>query len=193
MDIGLFTYITGIASFLGLILQFKDVFPEYRDVRKSIVLVTVGIFAGTLLGALQRVNVTIATPLTWFPMLVAALLLILSIVLIGALITQDAEKRGQAYTAFGWFVVVVLLVLLIGALFNREWPSESQSLSTDELLILAESDASKGNYDRAIHWLERIKGKIALSESDPRRKALTERIAALKQKQVAQPQPPLDR
>ncbi len=191
MDIGLFTYITGIATLLGFVLQFRDVFPDHRELRKTVVLVIMGVFAGTLLGALQRVNVTVATPLTWFPVLVAALLLILFIILVGALFAQEKERRKELYIAFGWFLVAVLFVLLIGPLVTRELPKETQSLSTDELLILVDSNLSKGNYDAAIRWLECIRDRV--SRQDPRFESATKRIDELKQKQLAQPQPPLNK
>ena len=189
MDIGLFTYITGIATLLGFVLQFRDVFPEHRELRKKVVLVIMGVFVGTLLGALQRVNVTVAAPLTWFPVLVGALLLMLFIILLGALFAQEKERRKELYIAFGWLLVAVLIVLLVGWLATRESLKETKSLSTDELLILVDSNVSKGNYDAAIRWLECIRDRV--SRLDQRFESATERIDELKRKQLAQPQPSL--
>ncbi len=191
MDIGLFTYITGIATLLGFVLQFRDVFPAHRELRKNVVLVIMGVFVGTLLGALQRVSITVAAPLTWFPILVAALLLILFIILVGALFAQENERRKQLYIAFGWFLTAILLVLLVGNMLTRKWPKETQSLSTDEILILVDSNVSKGNYDAAIHWLECIRDRV--SRRDPRFTSATRRIDELKQKQLAQPQPSVNK
>ena len=44
LDLDVFTYITGIAGLLGLVLQLKDAFPEHRETRKTIVLLVLGIF-----------------------------------------------------------------------------------------------------------------------------------------------------
>jgi len=191
VDIGLFTYITGIATLIGVVLQFRDVFPAHRELRKTIVLVMIGVFVGTLLGALQRVNVTVAAPLTWFPVLVAALLLILFIILVGALFAQEKERRKELYIAFGWFLVAVLLVLGTGTLATRESSKETQLLSIDELLVLVDSNVSKGNYDAAIRWLEYIRDRV--SRQDPRFESASKRIDDLKRKQLAQPQPSLNK
>ena len=121
MDIGLFTYITGIATLLGVVLQFRDVFPEHRELRKAVVLVIIGVFVGTVLGALQRVNVTVAAPLTWFPVLVAALLLILFIIIVSALFAQEKERRKALYITFGWLLAAILLVLVIAPLVTRDF------------------------------------------------------------------------
>jgi hypothetical protein len=191
MDIGLFTYVTGIATLLGFVLQIRDVFPEHRELRKSIVLVIMGIFVGTLLGTLQRINVTIVAPLTWFPVLVAVLLLILFVILVGALFAQENQRRKQLYIAFSWFLIAVLVVLLVGTLITRESPKDTESLSVDELLILVDSNVSRGNYDAAIRWLEFIRAKVSMN--DPRSHSAAKRIVELKQKQLVYPQPLLNK
>lgn len=35
MNLGLFTYITGVAALLGLIIQFTDIFPKHRESKKK--------------------------------------------------------------------------------------------------------------------------------------------------------------
>ncbi len=37
MDIGLFTFIAGIASVLALALQLRDAFPEHREIVSGLV------------------------------------------------------------------------------------------------------------------------------------------------------------
>ena len=185
MNIGIFTYVTGVATLLGLFLQFRDIFPTHRDARKTIVLIIVGVFFGTLVGTLQQVSFSIAAPISGFFLLVAALLLILLIALISAIFSPDEKRRGELYGVFGGTCVVLVVVLLFGSLFASGLPEERQrkSLSVDELIYLSETNSVKGNYDRAVYWLECMKGELA--QHDPRRKAIEERILQLKHTQIA--------
>ena len=57
----IFIYITGIASLLGLVLQLKDVFPKYQNLRKNILLVVLGTFIGSLVGGIRIVQVNLST------------------------------------------------------------------------------------------------------------------------------------
>ncbi|CAG9295951.1 hypothetical protein EV690_2880 [Celerinatantimonas diazotrophica] len=43
-----FTYITGVASLLGFIVQVFDLFPKYGVARRSVFLVVSGVFLGSL-------------------------------------------------------------------------------------------------------------------------------------------------
>lgn len=62
MKLGLFTYLTGIATLLGLFLQVKDVFPKHRETRKAVLLVVCGVFLGTFIGALQGTHIVAQVP-----------------------------------------------------------------------------------------------------------------------------------
>ena len=110
MSLGLFTYITGVATLLGLFLQFLDIFPQYREARKTALLITDGVFAGTVLGTLQKVNISFGE-VNLFSFVAAAFILIMFISLVSAIAVKDQKKCGSLYTVFGWMVFAVLLTM----------------------------------------------------------------------------------
>ncbi len=63
MNFGTFAFITGIASLLVLVLQLKDAFPEHREVRKTVFLIVLGVFIGTIISAFQHVSIKLDFPL----------------------------------------------------------------------------------------------------------------------------------
>ncbi len=99
MNIGIFTYITGIATLLGLFVQIKDVFPQHREARKSLILVVLGVFIGTLIGTLQRINLNLAVPVSGIYLLVGVIIFVVFVILLSAVFTNDNEKRLQLFGA----------------------------------------------------------------------------------------------
>ena len=93
----IFIYITGFASLLGLILQLKDVFPKYRNLRKNILLVVLGTFIGSLLGGLRIVQIDLFTQQS--PTQIIALIIgigsciIIGILTIGIILIKDTKKH----------------------------------------------------------------------------------------------------
>ena len=53
MEFTTFTYITGIATLLGFAIQIFDVFPSHSAVRSNILILVVGVFLGSVIGALD--------------------------------------------------------------------------------------------------------------------------------------------
>ena len=90
LDFDAFTYITGIAGLLGLMLQLKDSFPEYREVRKTIVLLVIGVFVGSIISSLKGVKVDFATSIGSFEILVAVFVAVLAVVAIAGAFTRKA-------------------------------------------------------------------------------------------------------
>ena len=66
-----FTIITGIAGLLGVLLQFKDAFPEHRETRKAIVLLLLGVFVGSMVATLLNSQFSVTVPLSPFGLLIA--------------------------------------------------------------------------------------------------------------------------
>lgn len=184
MDVGIFTYITGIATLLGLLIQLTDIFPHHREARKSLVLIVVGLFAGTLIGTFQKISVTLAFPLTGLYVLVGAIIAVVFVLLIAATLTSDKEKRNQLFRASG-VGTLLLFLILFGQLMLTSPAATSRSfdrISNDELLTLSKSSEEKGNIERSIYLLDIVlKG---VSSNDPRHRILQERIADLKNRQI---------
>jgi hypothetical protein len=179
----LFTYITGIATLIGLILQLKNFFPKYERIRKNILYVTIGLFIGTLLGSIKLVqlNLAISNDIDGFIKILISMggFLILLIVLIAAIFTKNKETKSLMFLIF--MIVIFgygfgMAGLVTSSRFN------SSGINLDELKIIADLSEENGNYDRCIEMLEIMKSKV--STSDPRRKAIEKRMEQIKNIQV---------
>ena len=184
MNIGLFTYIAGIATILGLFIQIKDIFPQHRETRKNVIFIILGLFIGTLIGSLQRINVTFSVPMSGSYLLGGAIILVVFVVLISAVLTDNNEKRMQLFGVSG-AGAALLFFILFGLLMLQSPAARSRSvdkITNDELLLLADSNKEKGNFERSIYFLEEIKED--LNSADPRYEILEKKISGLKKLQM---------
>ena len=116
--------------------------------------------------------------------------LFLSDPLVAAITVKDRDKRRQLYIVFGWITFVVLLTMPMNIWYTsatKEPNPEvlSKMLSTDELIVLVDTNAAKMNYERAIFWLEEFLGKVG--RTDSRYQTIEQRISDLKTKQIIKP------
>jgi len=185
MNIGLFAYITGIATLLGLFLQFKDVFPQHRETRKNVIFIILGVFIGTLIGIFQSINITLAVPLSGVHLLVGGFIIVLFFVLIAAAFTSDNQKRSHLLgTSFG--IGSLLFIILFGYFLSQSPNLASQKITNDELLLLSDSNREKRNFEKSIYFLEKVKEN--LSPGDPRSEILKGKIFELKKMQIGDKQ-----
>jgi hypothetical protein len=183
----LFTYITGIASLIGLFLQLKDVFPKYKELRKTILFVTTGIFIGTMLGGIRLFQLNLFLPQNVFEFLLLILicggLLIVFIFVFALISTKNDDKRIV-------FMIVLMLsgAALVGssaALFSTvKMPgiSNNKELTLGELKLLADTYETNKNYDRCIYFLEIMKSKI--EPNDLRLSLINQKLESIKTKQL---------
>lgn len=186
LDIDTFTYITGIAGLLGLLLQFKDSFPEHRETRKTVVLLVIGVFIGSLISSARGLKIDIASTFTPFAMLVTVCIALLAIIVLAAIFSPDHNKRDQLFGVAGFGTFAFLLMLFFGAMVNgldSGTNNESKQLTIDELLEISSNQLMKGNFDRSLHFLEAAQERIG--RNDPRYKVIESRINQIKEKQVA--------
>jgi hypothetical protein len=176
MDFGIVTYLAGIASLLGLVLQLFDAFPEYREVRKTVFLIVLGTFVGTLLSTFQHVSFKIEFPLTGFNILIGISLLVISILAILACFTTEQTKRLEIFTAAGIGLLALMFVLFFGSLIIGA--TGSKNINQDELNYLVDKNIGKGDINRAIEILEMIKNR--LERKDPRYEVIKNKISELK-------------
>ncbi len=105
-----FTYISGIIAILSFIIQIRDVFPAHREIRKAVLYISFGIFIGSLLGALNSINITIAKSygLIQITLIITLLFLVvvLSILTFIAIRIDDAPKRHEI-----WVAVIIGLIV----------------------------------------------------------------------------------
>ena len=180
-----FTYITGVASLLGLVLQFKDSFPDHRDTRKTIVVLVIGVFAGSTIASLKGVRVEFGGTIATTQIVMGIFISVLAIVAVAAAFTKDNQRRMEmfAFTGIGTFALFILMFGTgLGSLEESRAEREKQQISLEELLTLSDLSASRANFERALFLLEEAKKR--LPSRDERLKALEQRAIDVKAKQV---------
>jgi uncharacterized membrane protein YeaQ/YmgE (transglycosylase-associated protein family) len=120
MELSYFTYITGIASLFGFIAQILGWFPKYENTRRNILLVLIGIFAGSLFGAFNASQITFEFSVTGFTLLISAIGVVILVVLLVAIFSRDSSKRSEMYGVSGIATVVFMVVLMFGNFPNIE-------------------------------------------------------------------------
>lgn len=185
MGISYFTYITGIASLLGLILQVFNIFPKYKKIRNSSFLIILGIFFGSFLRAFDASRIAFKIEINTFILFLIVFALTIICLLIGASLTKNPQKRVELFNVLGIAFFSFMLVLSFGSIIMmaEESPrSEISRLTVPEFITLAKEAEQKGDYERAIMHLEYVKSR--LDSDDPRIERIEEKIKEAKLKQL---------
>jgi len=101
MDFSYFSYVTGLASLFGFIAQVMDWFPHYKELRRSIFLVLVGIFVGSLSSAFNSSSITLDFSISGFSLLLIAIGSLILLLLMVATFSRDHSKRNELYGVSG--------------------------------------------------------------------------------------------
>ena len=185
MNLSYFTYVTGIASLLGLLLQVFNIFQKYRKVRDSISLIVFGVFLGSFIKAFDSSSIKIDFPIDGYTIIVAIFVLVILSSLVTAFIIKDSDRRDGLFAVAGIAFFVFIFVLAAGSGIksrNLSIEEDKKRLNISEILLLADDNEKRTNYDRAITHLESVKNRLGID--DPRWKVIEERIKELKLKQV---------
>mgnify|MGYP006108936569 CR=1 FL=1 len=187
MDFSYFSYITGLASLFGFIAQVMDWFPRHKDLRRSIFLVLIGIFVGSLSSAFNSSSITFDFSISGFSLLLVAIGLLILVLLIVAILSRDSSKRNELYGISGIASFIFVVVLMFGSIPSIENESvkirnEKSRLSFGELMLVSKEAIKKQNYDRALMHLETVKNRI--TSNDPRHKKIVEKINEVKGMQL---------
>lgn len=185
LDFDAFTYITGIAGLLGLALQLKDSFPEHREMRRTVVLLVIGVFIGSVVTSLKGAKVEFGASISPFQILVAVFVAVLSTVAIAGAFTREPTRRAELFAFSGIGTSALFLLLLFGGLGSLEADRaerDRKQVTVEELIELSSLNALKGSYERAILFLDNARSR--LPQKDERRIVLEERIREMKRKQV---------
>jgi MFS family permease len=162
---------------IALALQVADAFPEHREVRKTIVILSVGIFIGAASSALLAARYEITGNVdARFVLLFSLVVLLLVFALLAVLLT-DAKKRESAGVV-AW--VLTGLFCLTGLAIGLGSLEREPSVSTDELLALARDAEGRGDFERAIDLSRRAKERVP----DALRGEVEKRISELERRQI---------
>lgn len=186
IDFDAFTYVTGIATLLGLILQLKDSFPEHRETRKTIFLLVIGVFAGSVIASLKGAKVEFGATVSSFEVIGAIFIVVLATAAIVATFTKETTRRYDLFHFLIWGTIALFIFLFAGNVSGIESNRDDRNrkrVSIEELMELSELNASRGNYERALMFLEEVKNR--LPSQDGRISQLDNRIQDIKQKQIA--------
>jgi len=164
------TYITGVTTLLGFILQVKDVFPEHREARKGILYICFGVFVGSVLGAINSVNIILDQGYGLISLILIGILVVIAFALIVmtfvAFNTTDLHQRSDLFNGIGFGVFIFFILLFAIALSTASLPAQSR-YSTGEKMAMAKYNFEKKNYERAISLYRT--SVIGLKASDPRK------------------------
>jgi hypothetical protein len=183
-----FTYVSGIVTILGFLMQLRDVFPAHREIRKTILLLVTGTFLGSIVGSLQGIQLTIQAPdnpLLLLGYIVLTLLAaILFVAAIASLLAIDNNRRAKIneflISGFFAFIFLVFLAAAGSGLTSKTSPSD---FSIDELMALSNDAITHKNFDRAIAIMEMAKSKLPASDS--RSEMIYQKIEELKKLQIS--------
>lgn len=181
------TVVGFIIAVFSIVLQVADAFPEHRETRKVIVLLTVGTFIGIAASALLGAQYSITGDVDRR----FALLYILAggAAFFGllAVTVGDENRRSVALAIAGASAVVFALAGFAVAISSAEG---SEQYSTDEVLVLANVAERNGQYETAIDRLKELARRV---EGQPAREAIRVRIARLQRAQIGPAQPAVAR
>lgn len=176
------TYISGIISILSFVLQLLDAFPHYREERKAALFLSLGVFIGTILGALNSVNIAIKTEYGLIQIILIIIMVVVATALLSftymAIRTDNKAQRDEMYGVVGVGIGVFFLLLMAVAMSTAPVNDRKKEYSADELISLAKYNAQEKNYDRALELYESVGSSF--SHNDPRKAVIDKNIESIK-------------
>jgi len=187
MEFTTFTYITGIATLLGFAIQIFDVFPSHSAVRSNILILVVGVFLGSVIGALDASEIKLEATVNGFNIIVVLVVSVIIVSLLIATMSYDPRKRGEMYWVAGLGTPLLLLLLFAGSLGRIDHEAdrirnEKSRITISELLSLSELATNNKNYERALSHLSSVRSRLSLE--DRRYDIILGKIELLKEQQV---------
>lgn len=187
MELGYFTYITGLASLLSFVAQMLGWFPQHKGFRKGALLVITGLFIGSLSSAFNASNINFEFTISGFTLVVVTVFLLVIGFLAAAGLSHNEQKRGEFYAVSGIAGFALFMILMVGGMATSGSTSvaiqnEKKKLTISELVHLSEVAKEKGDFDRALMHLMSVRARI--QSADPRMEKLMKKIDQIKSMQL---------
>lgn len=179
-----FTWITGLATLVGLGIQLLDLFPRAGRWRALAFAFLLGVFLGSILRAFDSSQITIKIEVTKGTILLGIFGIVTLVFLSAAAFTRDA-RRGEFYivSIIAGFCFVMTAIGVAASSSDHESP-DFQQLSVSELNLLAERAIATEDLERAISRLQAMEYKVRYYDIE-QAKVVDERIQDLRRKEMA--------
>jgi len=173
-----------IASFLiaivGILLQISGAFPEHKEVRKTIVTISIGLFLGVGISSLLNADLQITGNVDNRYALLFSLVGIAFFFGIVATVVPDDKRRNIAATSAGIATFIFLACgLAIGINASVSGGPPTYEVTTDELVLLANAAEQRRAYGEAIGYLERLRHRNLPQAAYPQIRTRIQRLEAL--------------
>lgn len=163
---------------VGLVLQFADAFPEHREERKTVVIISLGVFLGVAASTFSKAQYNITGNVdARYLLLFALVAATAAFALLAALAGTEAKRdtAGVAAMGFGGVFLISGMAIGIGSVERDPY------LSVDETLLLATASEQQQDFDRATDLLKTLYARL----DGEREATLTKRIEQIELKQAS--------
>ena len=183
MDSHFLSWVFGVATLFGLLLQILDVFSQYKQIRNAISFVVFGVFLGTIIGAISPNSITFSLQFGWLEILLVSLALTVVLCVVTIEIRENSGNDGFATLAISAGLIFTI-ALIFGPIVRQGSNTDAklQEFSIEELMAVKDFNIERRNYGKAIVALRRANNKMDIR--DTRRAKIENEIEIIKLKQI---------
>lgn len=160
-----------VIAVVGIMLQLADAFPEHRETRKVIVVMTIGIFIGILASSLLGAKYDVTGDVDRRFALLYGLGGIAALFGLIAVMVGDEKRRDVSLVLAGSTGTIFLIAGAAVAIGSS--PNAGGAYSADEILLLANAAEQRGQYETALERLAELEVRL---EAEGAQEAIRQRI-----------------
>ena len=182
-----FTTISAAFTIAAFVAEVLKAFPRYSELRRGFLLVSGGFFLGSVLTAASGIQLRVAGSDSPFVLLMAICAVGTVVFLLAAVISESSNKKTEYYFVMGGLILAFLGLLIINAFYTSATHASvgvgGEELSFSEKMMLADAAQNRKNWERTGYLLE--SALTGLNDTDPRARAINDRLEKIKELQVA--------
>lgn len=178
MDLAIVGFIIAV---VGIVLQISDAFPDHREIRKTVVFVSIGVFLGILASAVAGAEYHITGNIDRrYAILFAILTCAVASVILAMVFKDDGRQTVASACAAGF-----MLIFFFGGAAVAVGESERRyEYTIDEVSLLADRAEKMGDYTTALDRLNELNGRVRSYGGNERIRKRVERIQALQEAKI---------